>query len=92
MKSLYLLPLLVLMAGCGGMNLHKPIIPGCHWRGGELYDSNGSEVASVIIIPFHMDTAQVCIFTGPPAITGCTDWEEGQQAYDYVGRELGASK
>jgi hypothetical protein len=81
------------MTGCGE---RKPNIAGCHWvlhnfgDIGTLYDSEGHELVDVVV-GLDGEPSQACIFhwvsdVGPTP--PCTNWETGQQAYDWVGREF----
>lgn len=68
-----------------GCSEHKPEIPGCHWNGGELYNSSGIEVASVVAFPFDEYPSQACVFIASNKEPGCTYWETSQEAYDHIG-------
>lgn len=81
---------LFLLATCTGCFEKKPTISGYHWTGGTLYDASGIEIASVIIFPFNVESAQACIFSvnGMEDIGGCKSFETGQEAYDYVAAKF----
>lgn len=75
----------VFMTGCFES---RPMIDGYHWNGGELYDSMGNEIAIVIVFPFATLASKACIFDKKIDPGPCTEWETGQEAYDYVGRKF----
>jgi len=78
---------ILIFYGVGRYSDHKPDIPGFHWNGSTLYNANGVEVAAVVSFPLNVESSQACIFETPSVSfskTGCTYWETGQQAYNYV--------
>lgn len=76
----------LVLVGCGE---HKPVIEGFHWDGDQLYDSEGRNVASVVVVHFRLGSSQACIFDASGIKDdACTYWETGQQAYDYIDRRF----
>ena len=87
MKYIFAAALLLAATTLIGCFENKPVIPGYHWNGDNLYDSNGRDVASVVTIPF--EKSQGCIFFAANlGYSECTYWETGQQAYDWVGKQF----
>ena len=73
------------LAGCAKL----PKLPGYHWHRGvivdTLYDSKGSQVATVIT--GGPGAAQACVQHSPNGEDeGCTYWENDSQAYAEVER------
>jgi hypothetical protein len=88
-RTLALSALAVIALAMTGCFESKPVIPGYHWNGGTLYDSNGREAVSVVTFPFGMDQSQACVFEAAKlGYSTCTYWENGQEAYDWVGRQF----
>jgi murein L,D-transpeptidase YafK len=50
-----------------------------------LFNEKGQEVATVVALPFDLDTTQVCIsMVSGIESGGCTYWETQKEGYDYL--------